>query len=61
MDATPKNEATPPQLIAHARMQQVFNRNRDKFDRHRAKGAAFAQALDDLEEKLFGGVPQSEE
>ena len=54
MSTSPKDEAAPHQLIVHAQMQKVFNQHRHKFDRHRAKGGAFAQALDDLEERLFG-------
>ena len=61
MNTTPKDEAAPHQQIVHRRMQQIFDQHRHKFDRHRAKGGAFAKALDDLEERLFGGVPQSEE
>lgn len=46
---------TAPQQIIYERMQKVFKQHRHKFDKHRAKGSAFAQALDDLEAKLFGG------
>ena len=45
----------PAQSIVHAHMRKVFDQHRHKYDRHRAKGGAFAKALDDLEEKLFGG------
>lgn len=54
MSTIPKNKATPSQMITHRRMQRIFNRHRHKFDKHRAKGPAFAERIDDLENKLFG-------
>lgn len=41
-------------MIAHRHMQRKFDKHRAKFDKHRAKGPMFAQAIDDLERRLFG-------
>lgn len=54
MTTSPKNQNTPSQVITHRHMQRIYKRNREKFDRHRAKGPAFATALDELEKHLFG-------
>lgn len=54
MSTIPKDKATPSQMITHRRMQQIFTKHRDKFDKHRDKGPAFAKRLDDLERDLFG-------
>lgn len=58
MNTIPKDKASPAQLMAHRKMQQVFNKHRHKFDRHRAKGPAFAAKLDEMERKLFGEAPE---
>lgn len=41
-------------MITHRHMQRRFNKHRDKFDKHRAKGPQFAGAIDYLEKQLFG-------
>lgn len=58
MSTIPKSESTPSQMITHRHMQRRFNKHRDKFDKHRAKGPQFAAAIDDLEKKLFGEEPK---
>lgn len=54
MSTIPKDKATPAQVIGHRRMQQKYLRHKHKFDKHRNKGPAFAERLDELERKLFG-------
>lgn len=54
MNTIPKDQAAPTHLMVHRHMQRRFNEHRHKFDRHRAKGPAFAAALDEFEKKLFG-------
>lgn len=59
MYTMPNEQAKPSHKVVHTHLQRRFNKHRDKFDSHRARGPAFAAALDELEMKLFGEIAEN--
>jgi len=54
MQTIPRAKASSAQILIHRRLQKDFDKHRDKFEKHRNMGPAFAEALAELEHKLFG-------
>ena len=54
MNTIPKDQAKPSHHLIHRHLQHRFLQHRHKFAKHRARGPAFAAALDEYEKKLFG-------
>lgn len=51
-----QDQASPSHFVVHRHIQRQFDKHRDKFDKHRRKGKAFAEALDAFEKRLFKEV-----